>query len=186
MIPAALLANTAALRLGAIVVVGVALLGAGFYGGKRWSAADLEKERAQHATVVAAAATARAEAVDRALADSRAAVAEAERIAGEARAEEDRLRIARAAAVTESGRLRDAAATYQRRHAAACAPGATSGGTTGAVPGRVYDGDRFLRVLGELDGAAGAFAEAADRARSSGLACERTYEVMRAACGSRP
>jgi hypothetical protein len=43
----------------------------------------------------------------------------------------------------------------------------------------MHDGDRLLRVLGELDGAAGALAEHADRARAAGLACERAYEAVR-------
>lgn len=86
-----------------------------------------------------------------------------------------------AAADAAAGGLRDAAARIAARCNTRHAPAAPAGGSPAAsLPSSMHDGERLLRVLAELDGAAGAYADAADRSRAAGLACERIYEQVRA------
>lgn len=84
-----------------------------------------------------------------------------------------------AAADAAAGGLRDAAARIAARCNTRAAPAAPASGSIAApVPGGMHDGERILRVLTELDGAAGAYADAADRSRAAGLACQRIYEQV--------
>jgi len=102
-----------------------------------------------------------------------------EEIVRDARQTVENLRADAAAAVVAADGLRAAAARYAARRCPAAPVAPASGGAPAIVPSGMHDGDRLLRVLGELDGAAGALAAHADRARAAGLACERAYDAVR-------
>lgn len=80
-----------------------------------------------------------------------------------------------AAAGVESGRLREQARRLAAR-ASQCAsyPGAAQGGPATGQPAMV-----LADLLSRADERAGELAAAYDRARASGLACERAYESLR-------
>lgn len=138
--------------------------------------AELE---ATHAKIVAEAEkTARAE-VDKVRAREDALTAKIQEITDEGRATNERLQAAIVAGSTASRGVLDAARIATNRCASSQNPAPAGGGKAANVPSSMSDGDRLLRVLGELDGAAGAYAEAADRSRSAGLACERYVEALK-------
>lgn len=70
-----------------------------------------------------------------------------------------------------------------RRAANRCATnqsaGPSGGGVGTGLPSGMSDGDRFLRVLGELDGFAGAAATDSGRARAARDTCQRYYEAVK-------
>lgn len=179
-LPAALAPHAALIKRAAVAVAALALFGAGVAAGKRWSAAELERERVVHVKAVAAAESAARQAVEQARAREATIVARTEEIVRDAVAEEERLRAARADTVAESVRLRDAAAAYQRRRAAACVAASASRGSSGAVPDDMRDGDRLLRVFGECEAAHGALADDLGKSRADGLRCERAWDAARA------
>ncbi|MND39065.1 hypothetical protein D3C80_297770 [compost metagenome] len=82
-----------------------------------------------------------------------------------------------AAAGIESGRLREQARRLATR-ANQCAsyPGTAQGGQTAGQPAMV-----LADLLSRADERAGGLAAAYDRARASGLACERAYDSLRTA-----
>ena len=81
------------------------------------------------------------------------------------------------AASLESGRLREQARRLAAR-ASQCAsnPGAAQGGPAAGHPAMV-----LADLLSRADERAGELAAAYDRARASGLACERAYDSLRTA-----
>lgn len=143
---------------------------------------------AQIARVHAAAATERAQAQERARQAVEAARAREQQILDKTQeivheARDAVAELARDAAAADAAGvgLRHAAAKLAARcNTSPPAPAPAGRGPAAPVPGGMHDGDRLLRVLGELDGAAGAYADAADRSRAAGLACERIYEQVRA------
>lgn len=70
-------------------------------------------------------------------------------------------------------RVRDAVNAYAARHRSATDPGAAPAGQAAGDPLGV-----LADLLGELDGLAESYAAAADRARITGLACERAYDSL--------
>jgi hypothetical protein len=159
-------------KLIAAIVIGGSLIGAG------WMArgviadrkiAQIRAEQAERVAQAEAAARAREHAI----------IDRTEEIVRDARETVENLRADAAAAVVAADGLRAAAARYAARRCPAAPATPASGGASTVVPSGMHDGDRLLRVLGELDGAAGALAEHADRARAAGLACERAYEAVR-------
>jgi hypothetical protein len=73
--------------------------------------------------------------------------------------------------------LLDAGRRAANRCTANSNPSPAGGGAGTSVSGGMSDGDRFLRVLGELDGFAGAAAEDSGRARAARDVCQRFYEA---------
>jgi hypothetical protein len=163
----------------------VVLLLAGF--GAGWTAQGWRKDtalqslKAEHAQAMKAAAETALAETQKAKARETELQTKIEGIADEAR----QLQAARDAAAADAADARQRMLNAARGAASRCATGSTSaiarGSQTGSMPGSMSDGDRLLRVLGELDGAAGAYADAADRSRAAGLACERSYNAAREA-----
>ena len=58
-------------------------------------------------------------------------------------------------------------------------------GTAGERTARQDAAAVFVRVLGEMESEGRGMAEAADRARTAGLTCERTYDGVRAVAGQK-
>ncbi len=169
----------------AAVALAAALLLASF--GAGWTVQGWRKDAALEA-LKAGHAQALKTAAETALAETQKAKAretelqnQIEGIADEAR----QLQAARDAAAADAADARQRMLNAARSAASRCAAGsvasAARGGSAGNMPGSMSDGERLLRVLGELDGAAGAYADAADRARAAGLACERSYNAAREA-----
>ena len=159
-------------KLIAAIVIGGSLIGAGWMARGVLADRKIAQIRADQAEKVAQAEAA-------ARAREHAIIDRTEEIVREARTTVENLRADAAAAVVAADGLRAAAARYAARRCPAAPAGPASGGSPAIVPPDMRDGDRLLRVLGELDGAAGALAEHADRARAAGLACERSYEAVR-------
>jgi hypothetical protein len=159
-------------KLIAAIVIGGSLIGAGWMARGVLADRKIAQIRADQAEKVAQAEAA-------ARAREHAIIDRTEEIVREARSTVENLRADAAAAVVAADGLRVAAARYAARRCPAAPLTPASGGAPTIVPGSMHDGDRLLRVLGELDGAAGALAEHADRARAAGLACERAYEAVR-------
>ena len=177
-LPAAFIPHTAALRMAVIVAACASLVGSGWYLRGKLAAAQIAKIEARVAADTAARETAHREAIEAARARETAITAKAEEIVHAARQADADLRAARAAADNAAAGLRDAAARYAARR---CQPAAAPlGSPPGTMPAGLHDADQLLRVLGELDGRAGNLAEAADRARAAGAACERIYDAARA------
>jgi hypothetical protein len=71
--------------------------------------------------------------------------------------------------------LQDAARRAVNRCTPSANPAAPIGSPGAILPGSMSDGDRILRLLGELDGFAGAVAADSGRARAARNACEAAY-----------
>jgi hypothetical protein len=171
MIPAVLLAPKV---IGPIVIV-VAIFGAGWMARGQIAAASIAKLEAAHAQAVSGAEKKAREAVEQARAREAELVENTRSIVDDARQAIQTLERSIGSADVASRGMLDAA----RRTASRCASSpnpATAGGSPGAiVPSSMSDGDRFLRVLGELDGFAGAVAADSGRARAARNACEAAY-----------
>jgi hypothetical protein len=169
----------------AAAALAAALLLAGF--GAGWTAQGWRKDtalqslKAEHAQALKAAAETALAETQKAKARETELQNQIEGIADEAR----QLQAARDAAAADAADARQRMLNAARSAASRCASGSVAaiagGGQAGQLPGSMSDGDRLLRVLGELDGAAGAYADAADRSRAAGLACERSYNAAREA-----
>lgn len=159
-------------KLIAAVVVGGSLVAGGWMARGVLADRKIAQIRADQAEKIAQAEAA-------ARAREHAIIDRTEEIVRDARQTVENLRADAAAAVVAADGLRVAAARYAARRCPAAPVAPASGGAPAIVPSGMHDGDRLLRVLGELDGAAGALAAHADRARAAGLACERAYEAVR-------
>ena len=168
-----------------IAAAAVLLIGFAVGWGSRGHFAKVEVAtlKAQAAAIRANAADAARVETERALTDSRKAIAESAQIAKDAQNEATRLAAAAAAADRERDGLRNAAKRYQAsRCPAPSTPHANGGSKTAATTAGMQDGDRLLRVFGECDAAQGSLAAALGRANSAGLACERSFESLRSIC----
>jgi hypothetical protein len=165
-------------KLIAAIVIGGTLVAAGWLARGQIARGQIAELRAEQATQIAAAQTAHRQAIEAARARETAITAKAEEIVNAARQANADLHAARVAADNAAAGLRDAAARYAARR---CQPAAAPlGSPPGTMPAGLHDADQLLRVLGELDHRAGNLAEAADRARAAGAACERIYDAARA------
>ena len=167
----------AAIRLAAAVTAGAMLFGVGYYVRGKLANAQIARVEARVAADTAARETAHREALEAVRAREAAVIARTEEIVNAARQADSELRAARAAADAAGVGLRDAAARYAARRC----PTATAalGSAPGGLPRGLHDADRLLRVLGELDARAGDLADAADRSRAAGAACERFYDTVK-------
>ena len=179
-LPAALVPHAALIKLAAVAAAALAVFVAGVAAGKRWSAADIERERAAHAQAIAAAESAARQAVEQARTREATIVARTEEIVEDARQTVETMRAHAAAADAAAVSLRDAVARYAARRCPAAPPATAGRGTPADTAAGVQDADRLLVLLGELDGRAGALARHADAARSAGIACERAWDAARA------
>jgi type II secretory pathway pseudopilin PulG len=142
------------------------------------AASQLAQAQAQHAQAVATAEKNLRAAIDQARQREDALTTTTQGIVNEARTIVQNLESQIGRADAASGGLLDSA----RRAASRCTanqsatPARGSPGTS--LPSGMSDGDRWLRVLGELDGFAGAAAEDSGRARAARDACQRSYEAV--------
>jgi hypothetical protein len=177
MIPAALLAPKV---IGPIVIV-VAIFGAGWMARGQIAAASIAKLEAAHAQAVSAAEKKAREAVEQARAREAELVENTRSIVDDARQAIQTLERSIGSADAASRGMLDAARRTASRCTANPNPSAVGSGAGASVPSSMSDGDRFLRVLGEVNGAAGAYAEDSRRVRIARAACEAEYNaVMRA------
>lgn len=142
-------------------------------------AGKVAEVKAQHSSIVAGAEKRAREEVEKVREREASLIAQTEGIINETRQTVERLEAGRLAADAAGRGMLDAARSAASRCASGKAPGPAGVGQAAGVPGSMSDGDRLMRVLGELDGAAGAYASAADRARAAGSACERYVEALR-------
>ena len=168
-------------KLIAAVVVGSSLVAAGWLARGQIARGQIAELHARHAAAVASAEAAARQAVEAARARETEIINRTEEIVRDARTTVEGLRADAAAAVAAADGLRLAAARYAARRcagpgASAAAPG---GSQAAGLSGDMRDADRLLRVLAELDAAAGALADHADRSRAAGLACERWAAEVR-------
>lgn len=168
-------------KLGAVAVLAVAAatgwMARGQVEGAKLAAAEL-----RHARYVAQVERQAREQVEAARQREAAIVTKAEEVTRDAQETIDRYARDAAAAAAVRGGMLDAARTVAARCGNAHAPAAPAGaGSSAGMPGGMRDGDRLLRVLAELDGAAGAYAEHADRARAAAHACGAFYDEVRRA-----
>lgn len=159
------------------VVIGVAIFGAGWMARGQIAAASIAKLEASHAQAVASAEKKAREAVEAARRQEAQLAEQTRVIVDDARQTIQTLERAIASSDVASRGMLDAA----RRTASRCTsnpnPAATGGGSGSLLPGGMSDGDRLLRVLGELDGFAGAVAADSGRARAARNACEAAYNA---------
>ncbi|WP_324035142.1 DUF2514 domain-containing protein [Aeromonas caviae] len=163
-----------ALVIAALAGGGVALYGSGHAAGeegerKTWQAKWNEE--------VARLATARTKAELKAREEEQRRQAEIDEVRDHAQEEIAQAQADAAAADLESGRLREQARRLAAR-ASQCAShsSAPQGGPTAEQPAVV-----LADLLSRADERAGELAAAYDRARASGLACERAYDTLRTA-----
>jgi hypothetical protein len=164
-------------RLAAGIAICAALVLSGWMARQKWDNARFVKLQLEQSQRVAGAEKKAREAIETVRSREAALIDQTRGIVDAAQKTIEDLERHRAAADRASGGLLDAA----RRAAARCAPGAAPATATRSpgpgVPGGLSDGERFLRVLGELDGAAGAYAADSGRARAARDACQRSYEA---------
>ena len=162
------------------VAIAAGLAAGGWIARGKLADAQLARLEASHAQAIAASEKAARDAAAQAQARERSLAEQLEVIADEKRQSDEAAARAAVAADTAARGLRDSFAVAVRRCSSGSTPSAPGGGSAAIVPGSMSDGERLLRVLGELDGAAGAYADAADRSRAAGIACERAYDAARA------
>lgn len=163
-----------ALVIAALAGGGVALYQSGHSDGKggerkTWQAKwDAEASRL---------ATVRTKAEQEARTEEKRRQAEIDEVRDNAQEEIDQAQADATAAGIESGRLHEQARRLAAR-ASQCAgyPGSTQGGPAAEQPAMV-----LADLLSRADERAGELAAAYDRARASGLACERAYDSLRTA-----
>ena len=162
-------------RLIAGIAVSSALVLSGWMARGKWDASTIADLKLAQVQRIADAEKRAREAVESVRVREAALTTKTQEIVDEARKTIVDLERDIATADSASRGLQDAA----RRAASRCSPGAnatpTSGGTGPIVPSSMSDGDRWLRVFGELNGAAGAYAEDSGRARAARSACEAAY-----------
>lgn len=101
---------------------------------------------------------------------------ESEKVARDAQNQLDQAKLDAANAKHSSDKLQLTIANIRRQLAASETSKLSSAASTGTA--RATAADMFAQLLIESDKAAGEYAEAADRARIAGLACERTYDAV--------
>jgi hypothetical protein len=170
-IPAALLAPKV---IGPIVIC-VAIFGAGWMARGQIAAASIAKLEAAHAQAVSAAEKKAREAVESARKREADLVEQTRGIVDEARQTIQTLERSIGSADAASRGLQDAARRTVSRCTSSANPSSTGGSPGAIVPSSMSDGDRLLLVLGQLDGAAGAYATDSGRARAARNACEAAY-----------
>jgi hypothetical protein len=171
MIPAALLAP----KVIGPVVICVAIFGAGWMARGQIARASIAELNASHAQAVANAERRAREAVDKARARELELVEQTRSIVDEARQAIQTLELNISSSNAASRGMLDAARRVAGRCASSANPATAIGSPGAPVPSGMSDGDRFLRVLGELDGFAGAVAADSGRARAARNACEAAY-----------
>lgn len=142
-------------------------------------AGKVAEVRAQHSSIVAGAEKRAREEAEKVREREAALIAQTEGIINETRQTVERLEAGRLAADAAGRSMLDAARSAASRCTSGKAASPAGVGQAAGVPSGMSDGDRLMRVLGELDGAAGAYASAADRSRAAGIACERYVEALR-------
>jgi hypothetical protein len=164
-------------RLLAGVAVAAALVLSGWMARAKWDGARFAKLELQQAQRMADAEKRARTELEAARQRETALIETTQGIVNEARQTIATLERGFAAADRASTGLLDAA----RRAASRCpasANAAPTGGSPGpGLPSSMSDGDRFLRVLGELDGFAGSAAADSGRARAARSACEAAYNA---------
>lgn len=173
MIPAALLSPKVLMAVG----VTAALFGSGWMSRGHFAKASIAKLEIAHAQAVSTAEKKAREAVEQARKREADLVDQTRGIVDEARQTIQTLERSIGASDVASRGMLDAA----RRVAGRCATNpnpTTAGGGAGTIlPSSMPDGDRLLFVLGQLDGAAGAYATDSGRARAARTACEAAYNA---------
>jgi len=164
-------------RLIAGIAVVSALVLSGWMARGKWDAGTIADLKLAHSQTVAAGEKKAREELEKARDREAALVETTKGIVDEARKTIVDLERGFAAADSASAGMLASA----RKLAGNCTPRANSspapGGGGTSVPSGMSDGDRFLRVLGELDGFAGAAAEDSGRARAARDACGKAYEA---------
>jgi hypothetical protein len=164
-------------RLMAGVAVAAALVLSGWMARAKWDAGRFTKLELQQSQRVAEAEKKARTELEKARERETALIETTRGIVDEARKTVETLERGRADADRASVSMLDAA----RRAAGRCSPGANAAPATGGgsanLPSSMSDGDRFLRVFGELDGFAGAAAADSGRARAARNACEQAYNA---------
>jgi hypothetical protein len=159
------------------VVLAAVLFGSGWLTRGHFAKASIAKLEVAHVQAIASAEKKAREAVERARAREAELTEQTRTIVDEARQTIQTLESSIGTADAASRGMLDAA----RRTAGRCPsnpnPGAAGGSPGPKLPGGMSDGDRFLLVLGQLDGAAGAYAVDSGRARTARAACERAYDA---------
>jgi hypothetical protein len=171
MIPAALLAP----KVIGPVVICVAIFGAGWMARGQIAAASIARLEAAHAQTVASAERKAREAVEQARTREAELVEQTRSIVDDARQTIQTLERSIVASDSASRGLQDAARRAVNRCTPSANPAAPIGSPGAILPGSMSDGDRILRLLGELDGFAGAVAADSGRARAARNACEAAY-----------
>jgi hypothetical protein len=171
MIPAALLAP----KVIGPVVICVAIFGAGWMARGQIAAASIARLEAAHAQTVASAERKAREAVEQARTREAELVDQTRSIVDDARQTIQTLERSIVASDSASRGLQDAARRAVNRCTPSANPAAPIGSPGAILPGSMSDGDRILRLLGELDGFAGAVAADSGRARAARNACEAAY-----------
>ncbi len=164
-------------RLLAGVAVAAALVLSGWMARGKWDAARFAKLELEQAQLVAAAEKRARVELEAARARATALIETTRGIVDEARKTITELERGFAAADRASTGLLDAARRAASRCPASPNAAPASGSHGPGVPGGMSDGDRFLRVLGELDGFAGAAAADSGRARAARDACHKAYDA---------
>lgn len=164
---------TTRLLVGVAVASGLVL--SGWFARAKWDENRFTKLKLEQTRRIADAEKRARELMEAARARENELIAKTQEIADEARKAVVDLERSRAVADAASVSMLDAA----RRATSRCSPGpsaTTSPRSLGTgMSGSMSDGDRLMRVLGELDGAAGAYAEDSGRARAARNACEQAY-----------
>jgi len=155
----------------------VALFGSGWLARGHFANASIAKLEAAHSRAVASAEKKARDAVEQARAREHELTEKTKEIVDEARNTIETLERSIRASDAASSSMFDAARRAASRCPASANPATSGGGSGTFVSSSMSDGDRFLRVLGELDGAAGAYAADSGRARASRDACQRSYEA---------
>lgn len=97
-------------------------------------------------------------------------------VTADAQTQLDKARLDAANAQSAADKLQITIANIRRQLAASETSKLSSAASTGTA--RATATDMFAQLLIEADRAAGEYAEAADRARIAGLACERSYDAI--------
>jgi hypothetical protein len=165
-------------RLIAGVAVAAALVLSGWMARAKWDGARFVQLQLEQSQRVAVAEQKARQAIESVRAREQALIESTQGIVNDARKTIEGLERGFAAADAASAGMLDAA----KRAAGRCSTGASSaaakGGPAAIVPGGMSDGDRFLRVLGELNAFAGAAAEDSGRARAAVEACVKAYNAV--------
>lgn len=153
----------------------LAAFGSGWMARGHFAKASIAKMEIAHSQAIASAEKKARDAVESARKREFELVEQTRTIVDEARQTIQTLERSIGASDAASRGLLDAASRAAKRCPTNPNP-TTAGGSAGAIlPSSMSDGDRLMRVLGELDGFAGAVAVDSGRARAARSACEAAY-----------